>query len=306
MSAARRIRPATGAHRLAAGALLAALALAAAAPAAAQRPPLRAGDLDPAAGTTPPGLREVGFDQRLGEAIPLDLPFRDSAGAPVVLGELFGERPVVLSLVYFDCPMLCPMTLQGLVESLRPLTFDVGRDFDVVVVSFDPREGPGEAAPARRTAIDRYGRSGSEPGWHFLTGGEESIRRLTGAVGFRYRWDEESRQFAHAAGVVLATSEGRIARYLFGIDHPATDLRLALVEAGRGAIGGPVDQVLLYCFHYDPATGKYTAATLNLLRAAAALTLLALVGFIALMGLRERRARRLAGSAAAGEPVGTT
>lgn len=281
-----------GIAEAAATAAIAAVILAAAGPAAAQQPPLTGG-LDPAAGALPAPLREVGFDQKLGERVPLDLVFRDAGGAPVRLGDYFGGRPVVLSLVYFNCPMLCSMTLQGLTASLRMLDFDAGRDFQVVTVSFDPREGPADAARARDTYLPRYragGRAGAESAWHFLTGDAEAIRRLTEAVGFRYQYDADRGQFAHAAGMVVLTPGGEVARYFFGIDPPPNDLRLGLVEAGEGTIGSPVDQVLLYCFHYDPVTGKYTAASLNLIRAGGALTVLALLGFIAVMRWRERRA----------------
>lgn len=258
--------------------------------AAAQRPPL-ASDLDPAAGQLPPQLKEVGFDQRLGERIPLDLVFRDHTGAAVRLGDFFGARPVVLSLVYYDCPMLCPMSMAGLASSLKGVALngglDLGRDFEVVTVSFNPAETAADAAKARATSLERYGHEAE--GWHFLTGGAAEIRRLTEAVGFRYRFDADRGQYAHAAGIVVATAEGEIARYLFGIEYPPKDLRLALVEAGEGTVGTPVDQVLLYCFHYDPATGKYTIATLRLLRAAAAATVLALGGFIVVMRRRETR-----------------
>jgi protein SCO1/2 len=235
----------------------------------------------------------------MGERVPPDLRFRDSSGAPVRLGDLFAGRPVVLSLVYYDCPMLCPMAMGGLASSLKALDLDLGRDFDVLTVSFNPNDTTAAAAEARRTYLGRYGRAGSAAadstapaggGWRFLTGGPEEIRRLTEAVGFRYRYDAERGQYAHAAGVVVLTPGGEIARYLFGIEYPPKDLRLALVEAGRGEVGSAVDRLLLYCFHYDPATGKYTAATLNLVRAAAVATVLALGGFIVVMRRRERRA----------------
>ncbi len=261
-----------------------------AAPAAAQRPPMTG--LDPAAGARPAVLEQVAFEQRIGEGVPLDLELRDAAGAPVRLGDLFGERPVALSLVYYECPMLCPMTLDGLARSLKGIAFDPGRDFEVVVVSFDPREGAAEAAAAERRLLDRYGRAGTAEGVHFLTGGEEAIAALTEAVGFRYQYDAARGEYAHGTGLVLLTPEGRIARYFFGIEYPPRDLRLGLVEAGEGRLGNPVDQVLLYCYHYDPVVGKYSAATMNLLRGAAALTLLALGSFIAVMLLRDRRRRR--------------
>lgn len=239
-------------------------------------------------------LREVGFDQNIGEALPLDLTFTDAEGREVVLGELFGERPVVLSMVYFNCPMLCPMTLNGLTSSLKALTYDVGEDYEVVVVSFDPREGPDLAAPAKLQAQHRYGRAGTEHGWHFLTGDAEAVERLTDAVGFRYTYDEETEQFAHAAGVVVLTPEGRIARYFFGIEYPAKDLKLGLVEAGENRLGSVVDQLLLYCFQYDPTIGEYawSARAVTAMRVLALATLLALGTFIVVTVRRERKTGR--------------
>lgn len=287
------------ARRLVGGIAAAVAAVFALSPAAAQQPPLARG-LDPAAGELPRQLREVGFDQRMGERVPLELRFRDSTGEPVLLGDLFSSRPVVLSLVYYECPMLCPMALGGLASSLKALDFELGRDYDVVTVSFNPNETTAAAAAARKTYLARYGRgvadaagaAGGGP-WHFVTGGPSEIERLTEAVGFRYQYDAERGQYAHAAGIVVLTPTGEIARYFFGIDYPAKDLRLGLVEAGRGEIGSAVDSLLLYCFHYDPATGKYTAATLNLLRAGAVATVLALGTFIVVMRRRERRAERI-------------
>ena len=265
-----------------------AVASAAAAPAAAQRPP-REVDVHGTAAGLPAPLREVGFDQKLGDDLPLDLVFRDADGRPVTLGQYFDGRPVALSLVYYDCPMLCPLTLSGLAQSLKPLELSVGEDFQVVTVSFDPTETPATARAARDRYLPLYGRAGARDGWHFLTGDAAAIARLAEAVGFRYAYDEERGEYAHAAGLVVLTPEGRIARYFFGTDHPARDLRLAFVEATDGAIGNPIDQVLLYCFHYDPATGRYSAATWNLVRAGGALTILALAVFLVVMLRRERR-----------------
>jgi len=278
------------ARRRRAALALAALCCLAAGPAAAQRPKWTGWEADP--GAPPAALREVGFDQRIGAPVPLDLAFRDADGGEVRLGELFAGRPVALTLVYHSCPMLCPMTLEGIARSLRGIAFSVGEEYDVVVVSFDPREGPAESAAARERAVTRYGRAGTEGGWHFLTGEEASIAALAEAVGFRYAFDAERGEFAHPAGLVVLTAEGTIARYLFGIDYPPKDLRLALVEAGEGRLGGPTDHLLLYCYRYDPAVGRYTAATMNLIRAGGAATLAALFGFIGAMLWRERRARR--------------
>jgi len=270
--------------------LAVAIALALAAPAAAQRPPVTG--LDPAAGTKPPTLERVGFDQRISKRVPLDLAFRDEAGRAVALGDYFGERPVALALVYFECPMLCPMTMDGLARSLKGIAFDAGDEFEVVVVSFDPGEGPAEAAAAERRVLERYGRPGAADGLHFLTGGESAIASLAAAVGFRYDYDPVRDEYAHGTGLVLLTPSGEIARYFFGIEFGPKDLRLGLVEAGEGRLGNPVDQVLLYCFHYDPVVGKYSAATMNLVRAGAVATLLALALGIAVMVRRDRRQRR--------------
>lgn len=250
----------------------------------------------PEAQESPQALREVGFDQRMGEKVPLDLTFRDSRGGEVRLGELFGERPVVLSLVYYSCPMLCPMTLNGLTASLKALSFDVGEGYEVVVVSFNPEEGPEQAAEARQRAIHRYGRTGTDEGWHFLTGDEEAIAALTESVGFRYTYDEDRGEYAHGAGLVALTPGGEIARYFFGIEYPPKDLKLGLVEAGEGRIGSAVDQLVLYCFQYDPETGQYawSAWTFIALRVGAVATLLALVGFIVVMLWQERKKRRRA------------
>lgn len=239
--------------------------------------------------TLPPQLRDVGIDQRLNAQVPLDLVFRDESGAPVALKTYFGRRPVVLSLVYYECPMLCTMVLNGLLKSLRAIQLEAGRDFEVVTVSFDPSETPELAAAKKQTYVERYGRPAGKSGWHFLTGDNEAIRKLTQAVGFRYKYDPETNQFAHASAIMVLTAEGRVARYLYGIEYAPRDLRLALVEASAGKIGTPVDQVLLYCFHYNPATGKYSLLIMNILRAAGAATVLALGLFMLVMLRRDRR-----------------
>lgn len=240
-------------------------------------------------------IREVGFEQNLDAQLPLELKFRDEAGKTVALGDYFGKRPVVLALVYYDCPMLCTMILNGLTSSLKAVHLDAGVDFDVVAVSFDPRETPELAAGKKQAYVKDYGRKGSEAGWHFLTGDAESIERLTKAAGFKYYWDEESQQFAHASGVMMATSGGRLARYFYGIEYAPRDLRLGLVEASAGKIGSPVDKMLLYCFHYDPATGKYGLTIMNVVRLMGSATVLALVAFILVMLRRERRGTLHAG-----------
>jgi protein SCO1 len=236
----------------------------------------------------PGPLQEVGYDQRLGEQLPLDLPFRDEAGRPVKLGDYFGRRPVVMIFAYYHCPMLCDLVVQGTTGSLKALTLDTGKDFDVVVVSIDPKETPEQAKDAKRKALAHYGRAGTEAGWHFLTGGQEPILQLTKAAGFRYVYDKERNEFAHAAGVMIATPGGRISRYLYGIEYAPRDVRLALIESSEGRIGSLADQVLLYCFHYDPVYGKYSAMTMNILRLGAVLTVLGLGLLIVLLKRRER------------------
>jgi protein SCO1/2 len=230
-------------------------------------------------------LREVGIDQRLGARVPLGARFRDEAGAEVALGRYFGARPVVLALVYYECPMLCTQVLNGLVAAAKTLSFDAGREFDVVVVSFDPRETPALARAKKETYVRRYGRPRTAGAWHFLTGGDPAIASLTRAVGFRYAYDAAAAQFAHAAAVAVLTPDGRIARYLFGIEYAPRDLRLALVEAGGGRIGSAID------YHYDPSTGVYGLAALNLVRAGGAATALLVGGYVLLSLRRERRSR---------------
>lgn len=235
----------------------------------------------------PGPLKAVHYDQRLGEQVPLDLPFRDDAGRPVKLGDYLGKRPAVLILAYYRCPMLCNLVMQAAESGLKPLSLDPGKDFDVIVASIDPTDTPERAAMKKRDILQRYARPGTEGGWHFLTGPPPSIARLAHAVGFQYVYDKEKDQFAHAAGIVILTPEGKVSRYFFGIEYPPRDLRLGLVEASGNQIGGLVDQVLLYCFHYDPAIGRYSAVTLNLMRAAAALFAIGLALFIVLLRRRE-------------------
>ncbi|GBC83575.1 hypothetical protein HRbin10_02725 [bacterium HR10] len=243
-------------------------------------------------GQPAPILQRVGIDQKLNAQVPLDLVFRDESGRAVALREYFGERPVILSLVYYECPMLCTLILNGLLRSLRALSFTAGREFIVLTVSFDPREGPELAAAKKRAYVRSYGRSEAERGWHFLTGEETAIRRLTEAVGFRYAFDAETGQFAHASGIMVLTPQGRVARYFYGIEYAPRDLRLGLVEAAQGKIGSPVDQLLLYCYHYDPKTGRYSMLIMNVLRLAGAATVLALGSFMLVMFRRERRKKR--------------
>jgi protein SCO1 len=244
----------------------------------------------PPMAATPGVLQEIGFDQKLGDRVPLDLAFRDETGKDVRLGDYFGKKPVVLSLVYYDCPMLCTLSLNGLAGALEVLSFVPGQEFEVLTVSFDPKEGPVLAAAKKRAYMARHKRPDAGKGWHFLTGSAESVDALTAAVGFRYTWDEQTKQFAHPAGIVVTTPEGRISHYLFGVEYSPKDLRLALVDAAGGKIGNAVDQVLLYCYQYNPETGRYSASILNLVRLGGILTILALGAFI-LSASRRRRGR---------------
>ena len=245
-----------------------------------------AGSLVP--GNTMPGpLKEVRYDQRLGEQVPLELPFRDETGRAVKLGDYFGRRPAILVLAYYHCPMLCDMVLQGVETGLKPLSLDPGKDFDVVVASIDPAETPEMAARKKRELLKRYARPGTEGGWHFLTGTPPAISRLANAVGFHYVYDKDRNEFAHAAGMVILTPEGKVSRYLFGVEYPARFVRLGLVESAGGKIGGVIDQVLLYCFHYDPTIGRYSAATLNIVRLAGLATVAGLALLILILRRRE-------------------
>ncbi len=241
-----------------------------------------------AASVVPQPLREIGFDQRLDERVPLDVEFRDELGQTVRLGQYFGQKPVVLAFVYYDCPMLCTMVLSSITSTLGVLSLDAGTDFELVMVSFDPRETPELAARKKAEYLGRYDRPGAAGGWHFLTGNQASISRLTAAAGFRYTWDEDTKQFAHPAGIVVLTPDGRLARYLFGLEFGPRDLRLALIEASGGRIGTAVDTALLYCYHYDPMTGRYGLVVMRVLRIAGAATVLALGTFIFVMVRRER------------------
>jgi len=252
---------------------------------------LPGGGLSPAAGRTgtlnskrvPALLRGVGIDQRLNQQVPLDLVFRDASGKQVRLGDYFGRKPVILSLIYFNCPNLCTMEENNLLQSLRLLKFDVGKQFEVVTVSFDPHDTPEMAANKRAIYLGLYGRKGSETGWHFLTGDEASIKALTDAVGFHYHYDPKTQLYAHAVGIVVLTPQGKISRYFYGLQYPAGDLRLALVQASDDKIGSPVDQLILYCCQYDPATGKYDWIVQRVLMLGGAATVLCLGTLILIM-----------------------
>ena len=241
---------------------------------------------------TPQDLSKIGFDQRLDQSIPLKLAFRDETGRTVRLKDYFSDRPVILVPVYYHCPNLCPLLLRGLADSLKALSFDAGKDFGVVVISIDPREGPDLAMAAKRTTLAEYDRPATDNGWHFLTGEDRSIQPLAQAIGFRYVYDAAHDQYAHASGIVIATAAGVISRYFYGVTFNARDLRLGLVDASADEIGSPIDQLLLRCFHYDPKTGKYTFAVLAAVRIAGAITVLVLGGLVGAMILRERRRKR--------------
>jgi protein SCO1/2 len=234
------------------------------------------GIMSPPSNVRPPGLENVGIEQHLNEQIPADLSFRDETGKPVRLGDYFGKKPIVLNLVYYECPMLCGEVLSGLESALRVLKFDVGKEFDVLTVSFDPRETPEMAFAKKTEYLKRYGRPGAAAGWHFLTGSQESIDSLTKSAGFEYQYDARTAQFAHATAILLLTPQGRIAQYYYGVEYAPKDLRLGLVQASENKIGSVVDQVLLYCYHYDPATGKYGAIISRVLQLSAGATILVL------------------------------
>jgi protein SCO1 len=243
----------------------------------------------------PTALRDVGIQQKLNQQLPLDLVFHDETGQPVKLGQYFGQRPVVLALVYYNCPMLCTQILNGMVTSFRVLPFQISKEFDVVTISFDPRETAALAAAKKKVYVGYLPekmQAGASDGWHFLTGDAESIKQITDAVGFRYHYDESTKQFAHASGIMVTTPQGKLSRYFYGIDYPARDLRLGLIESAQNKIGSPVDQLLLYCYHYDPATGKYGAVVMNIMRVAGVATLLGLLGMIVLLRKRKPAAMK--------------
>ena len=240
----------------------------------------------------PKALSDVGLDQKLDQQLPLDLVFRDESGQEVKLGQYFGQKPVILALVYYDCPMLCTQILNGMVTSFRVLPFQVGKEFDVVTVSFDPRETSALAATKKKVYVNYLPeklRPGAMNGWHFLTGDQANIAKLTDAVGFRYYYDEATKQFAHASGIMVATPHGKLSRYFYGIEYAPRDLRLGLIESSANKIGSPADQLLLYCYHYDPATGKYGAAVMKIMRIAGVITVLAIIAMLfALKGRKPK------------------
>jgi protein SCO1 len=241
------------------------------------------GIMSPPANMRPPGLKNVGIEQHLNDQIPPDLVFRDETGQAVRLGDYFGRKPLILNLVYYQCPMLCGEVLSGLESALRVLKFDVGKEFDVLTVSFDPRETPEMATTKKAELLKRYGRAGTAEGWHFLTGTQGSIAALTKAAGFDYEYDPKTGQFAHATAIMVLTPQGKIAQYYYGVEFAPKDLRLGLVQASQNKIGSIVDEVLLYCYHYNPETGKYSAIVGRILKIAAGTTIFMLGTFLIVM-----------------------
>jgi protein SCO1/2 len=235
-------------------------------------------------------ITQVSIQQKLGSSLPMDVTLRDEAGQTVQIGKYFGSRPVLLAFAYYECPMLCTLVLNGIVRVLNGVTLTPGKDFEVVVVSFKPSETPELAAQKKAAYLKEYHTKGTEAGWHFLTGEEAQVRRLTDAAGFHYAYDPESKEYAHASAIYVTTDDGKLSHYFFGIEYPARDVKLALVDASKGRIGSVVDQILLFCFHYDPTTGKYSVATLRLVRLAGLLTLIGMATAIFLMLKRERKA----------------
>lgn len=240
--------------------------------------------------TLPPALQNVGFDPALNSQMPLETPFTDETGQAVKLSQYFGHnKPVVLALVYYGCPMLCNQVEQGVVGSLKMLSFNPGRDYEVVFISFDPRENTAMAAEKKKSALEHFQRPATADGWHFLTGTKESIAAITHAANFRYKLDARTNLFSHASGIMLLTPDGRISRYFYGIEYPGRDMRLGLVDASAGKIGSPIDRVLLFCYQYDPSSATYSASILQIVRLAGILTVLGIV-----MGILVFRRRDLA------------
>ena len=240
-----------------------------------------------------PQLENVTFKQRLDETLPLDASFTDESGRRVRLGDYFGSKPVVLAFVYYQCPMLCTQVMNGISSALKVLPFKAGDDFDVVLVSFDPRDTPAHAAEKERAHLEYWSVPQEARAWHLLTGDEATIQRVTAAAGFSYRWDERSGQFAHVSGVLVVTPDGKLSRYFYGVEYSPKELRLALVEAGEGKVGSAIDELLLYCFHYDPESGRYGFVVMNLIRLGGVATMMFIGGFILLSRRRDRGDRSL-------------
>lgn len=250
---------------------------------------------DPSASVTtglPDALKTIGIEQKLGEQLPLDTELKNEDGGIVKLGDYFHHgRPVILALVYYECPMLCNQVLNGLTGSLKGISLDAGKDFDVVALSFDARENDKpELAKGKKTSyVERYGRVGAENGWHFLTGSQDAIEKITSTAGFNFKWDEKSNQFAHAAGVMIVTPSGKMSRYFYGIDYAPRDIKFGLMESGENKVGNPAEKLLLYCYHYDPATGKYGFAILNIIRLGGVATLMGLGAMVFVFWRRNRK-----------------
>lgn len=242
----------------------------------------------------PDAVSKAGFDQKLNAQIPLDLVFKNEAGEDVRLGDYFGDKPVLLNLVYFNCPMLCTVILNGLTETLKEIKFTPGTEYEVVTVSFNHRESPELASTKKSNYVEMLGRPEAARGWHFLTGDEENIKKLADTVGFKFSWDEEREEYAHASGIMVATPAGRLSHYFYGVMYEPRDVRLSLVEASAGKIGSPVDQLLLFCYHYDSATGTYSGAIMKMIQVGAVLTIASMFGFLFLSLRREFNARRRA------------
>ena len=286
-------------HRIVAYVLAALFVTAAAAPSHAQ---YAAGPQRPQPVNEKPDiLKRVGIDQKIGQQLPLDLVFRDEVGRDVRLGDFFGKRPVVLALAYYECPMLCTQVLNGMTGALKTLSFNAGTDFDVVVVSIDPKDNFRLAANKKTSYVSHYGRPETAGGWHFLTGAESSIKPLADAIGFRYAYDANIKQYAHGAAIYVATPAGVVARYLMGIDYAPRDLRLSIVEASNNVLGSVADKLLLLCYHYDPTTGQYGAATINAIRVGFVATVLGFLSFLFVSLRNERRAAARRGDEAAAE-----
>lgn len=234
-------------------------------------------------------LKQIGFDQKLEEQVPLNLEFKDETGKSVRLKDYFGKKPVVLVLGYYECPMLCTLVLTELTKALRMLNYSAGDEFNVVTVSINPRETPELAAGKKRVYLKEYGRRGAEKGWHFLVGKDSSIKPLAKAVGFRYAYDAEAKQYAHAAGIMILTPKGKVSRYLYGVEYSPKSLRFGLMEASENKIGSPVERLLLFCYHYDPKRGRYSFAVMNVVRLACLATLFCLGSFIVGMLKKEKR-----------------
>ena len=242
------------------------------------------------ASNVPPQFKTVTFAQRLNQQVPLDTMLKDESGRAVKLGDYFGRKPVVMAFVYYQCPMLCPLTLNGISSALKALPYVPGKEFEIVIVSFDPRDTPESANAKKRAHLAHWNKADTADGWHFLTGDAASISRVTSAAGFSYKWDESTGQFAHVSGLLMLTPDGRLARYFYGVEYSPKELRLALTETGNGRIGSAVEELLLYCFHYDPTTGQYGLAVMRLVRLGGLLTVAAVLGFVIVMRRREGRA----------------